>query len=110
MKNRGIGRARMFVGGFLLAAAVIVAATGLMTSPHGETVAEGTDHVRMVVAVYLRNVALATIFMAALSAYLLFPARRPRAPKRDWAIGLLIIALIASSLYQLWWLRLSVLS
>lgn len=95
----------MFVGGFLLFAAVIVWGTGILTSPHGDTVAEGTQHVKTVVVVYLRNVALATLFLAAVSAWLLFPARRPRAPRREWAIGILILILIASSLYQLFWLR-----
>jgi hypothetical protein len=95
----------MFVGGFLLFAAAIVWATGILTSPHGESVAPGTDHVRSVVVIYLRNVALATIFLAAVSAWLLFPTRRPRAPRRDWAIGALIVVLIGSSLYQLVWLH-----
>ncbi|HEX2804137.1 MAG TPA: hypothetical protein VHN55_09200 [Sphingomicrobium sp.] len=110
MSNRGIGRARMFVGGFLLFAAVIVWGTGILTSPHGETVAQGTEHVRSVVVTYLRNSALATVFLAAVSAFLLFPARRPRAPRRDWAIGLLIAVLIATSLYQLLWLQTAVVS
>ena len=105
MKNRGIARGRMFVGGFLLFAAAIVWATGILTSPHGESVAPGTDHIRSVVVIYLRNVALATIFLAAVSAWLLFPTRRPRAPRRDWAIGALIVVLIGSSLYQLVWLH-----
>ena len=109
MRNRGIGRGRMFVGGFLLAAAAIVWATGIATSPHGESVAEGTEHVRSAVVVYLRNIALATIFLSALSAWLLFPARRPVAPRRDWAIGIFIAVLVASSFYQLIWLRTSVL-
>ena len=100
----------MFVGGFLLFAAVIVWGTGILTSPHGESVAPGTEHVRTVVVIYLRNAALATIFLAAVSAWPLFPARRPRAPKRDWAIGILIGVLIATSLYQLYWLRTVVLS
>jgi hypothetical protein len=39
----------------------------------------------------------------------LFPARRPRAPRRDWAIGLLIVLLIATSLYELVWLKTAVL-
>jgi len=95
----------MFVGGFLLFAAVIVWGTGLFTPPHGDTVAQGTEHIRSPVVIYLRNVALATIFLAAVSAWLLFPLRRPRAPKRDWAVGILIVILIASSLYQLFWLR-----
>ncbi len=105
MRNAGFGRARMFVGGFLLFAAIIVWGTGLLTSPHGETVAHGTEHVKTVVVVYLRNEALATIFLAAISAWLLFPARRPRMPKRDWAIGIAILVLIASSLYELFWLH-----
>ncbi len=109
MSNRGIGRARMFVGGFLLFAAVIVWSTGILTSPHGDPVADGTEHVRTVVVIYLRNVALATIFLSAISAWLLFPARRPKMPKRDWAIGIAIAVLIATSLYQLFWLRLAVL-
>ena len=98
----------MFVGGFLLFAAVIVWGTGVLTSPHGESIAPGTEHVKTVVVIYLRNVALATIFLAAVSAFLLFPARRPRAPRRDWAIGLLIGLLIATSLYELVWLKAAV--
>ena len=109
MRNRGIGRGRMFVGGFLLAAAAIVWMTGIATSPHGDIVAKGTEHVRSVVVVYLRNIALATIFLSAVSAWLLFPARRPVAPRRDWAIGIFIAVLVASSFYQLIWLRTSVL-
>jgi hypothetical protein len=99
----------MFVGGFLLFAAVIVWGTGILTSPHGESIAPGTEHVKTVVVIYLRNVALATIFLSALSAFLLFPARRPRAPKRDWAIGVLIVLLVATSLYELVWLKTAVL-
>ena len=98
----------MFVGGFLLFAAVIVWGTGVQTSPHGDSIAPGTEHVKTVVVIYLRNVALATIFLAAVSAFLLFPARRPRAPRRDWAIGLLVGLLIATSLYQLVWLKTAV--
>ena len=109
MRNRGIGRGRMFVGGFLLLAAVIVWSTGLLTSPHGQSVAPGTEHVRTVVAVYLRNAALGTVALAALAGFLLFPARRPKAPRRDWAVGILIGLLIASSLYELIWLETSVL-
>jgi hypothetical protein len=98
----------MFVGGFLLFAAVIVWSTGIFTSPHGETVAKGTEHAKTVVVIYLRNVAIASIFLSAVSAWLLFPARRPRAPRRDWAIAIVIIVVIASSLYQLVWLRTAV--
>ena len=108
MRNRGIGRGRTFVGGFLLFAAAIVWGTGILTSPHGETVAGGPDHVKTAVVI-LRNVALATIFLSAISAWLLFPARRPKMPRRDWAVGITIVLLIATSLYQLIWLRLAVL-
>jgi hypothetical protein len=108
VSNRGIGRARMFVGGFLLAAAVIVWGTGIMTTPHGTSVAEDTEHVRSTVVIYLRNAAIATIALSALAAFLLFPSRRPRMPRRDWAVGILIGVLIATSLYQLFWLRYSV--
>jgi len=95
----------MFVGGFLLVAATIVALVGLRMSPHADGAAEGTQYVRDVVVVYARNSAIATLILAALAAFLLFPARRPRTPKRDWAVGLLCGLLIAASLYQLWWLR-----
>ena len=106
MSNRGIGRARMFVGAFLLTAAVMTWVTGLWMSPHGETSGHsGVDHIRSVIVVYVRNTAIGTLLLTLLSAWLLFPARRPRAPKRDWAIAILIIVLIATSLYQLVWLR-----
>ena len=109
MKNRGIGRGRMFVGGFLLFAAVIVWGIGLLMSPRGPGAAQGTEYVRDAVVVYLRNSALATLGLAALSAFLLFPARRPRWPARDWTIGLLIALLMLTSIYQLVWLRTAVL-
>ena len=109
MKNRGIARGRLFVGGFLLFAAVIVWAVGLLMSPRGTGAAYGTEYVREAVVVYLRNSALATIGLAALSAVLLFPARRPRWPARDWALGLLIALLVLTSIYQLVWLRTAVL-
>jgi hypothetical protein len=44
-----------------------------------------------------------------LSAWLLFPARRPRWPARDWAIISILAIMVASSIYQLVWLRTSVL-
>ena len=100
----------MFVGGFILFGAVIAWGTGLLTTPHGEATAEGTEHVRSAVVIYLRNIAVSTIALSALSAILLFPARRPRMPKRDWAIGLLIALLIGSSLYQLVWLQTAVIN
>ena len=108
MRNRGFGHARLFVGGFLLFAAVIVWGVGLLMSPRAPGTAEGTEYVREVVVVYLRNSALATLFLAAVAAFLLFPARRPRWPARDWAIGLLIALLALTSIYQLVWLATSV--
>ena len=105
VSNRGIGRARMFVGGLLLFAAVIAWATALWLSPHGERTVGGVEHVRTVVVVFLRNSALGTLVLCAVSAWLLFPARRPRWPARDWAIIALIGVIVATSLYQLFWLR-----
>ncbi|QNM82753.1 hypothetical protein H8M03_12325 [Sphingomonas sabuli] len=105
MRNRGIGRGRMFVGGFLLLGTVIAWATGFLTDPHAINEADGSGYVRSAVITYVRNVALVTIFLSAVSAWLLFPARRPYAPKRDLAIIALILLLIGSSLWQLYWLR-----
>ena len=105
MSNRGIGRARMFLGGLLLLAAVLTWATALMMSPHGSTVADGTEHVRTVVVIFLRNSAIGTLVLCGLSGWLLFPARRPKRPARDWAIIAIIAVMVLSSLYQLFWLR-----
>jgi drug/metabolite transporter (DMT)-like permease len=95
----------MFVGGLLLFAAVIAWGTALMMSPHGDSSAPGTEHVRTTVVVYLRNSAIGTLLLSALSGWLLFPARRPRWPARDWALIGLIALLVLTSLYQLLWLR-----
>jgi hypothetical protein len=95
----------MFVGGFLLFAAVITWGTAALLSPHGEAGADGTEHVRAVVVTFMRNSAIGTLVLAALSGWLLFPPRRPRMPLRDWGLGLLILLLVASSLYQLVRLR-----
>ena len=105
MRNRGIGRARMFMGGLLLFAAVIAWGTALMMSPHGDSSAPGTEHVKTVVVVFIRNTAIGTLVLTALSAWLLFPARRPKWPARDWALIGLIGLLVVTSLYQLIWLR-----
>ena len=95
----------MFMGGLLLFAAVIAWATALMMSPHSDATATGTEHVKTVVVVFLRNSAIGTLVLSALSAWLLFPARRPRWPARDWALIGLIALLVATSVYQLIWLR-----
>ena len=105
MSNRGIGRARMFMGSLLLLAAVILWVLALMMSPHGNSEAPGTEHVRTVIVVFVRNSAIGTLVLSALSAWLLFPARRPRWPARDWALIGLIALLVLTSLYQLFWLR-----
>ena len=105
MRNRGIGRARMFMGGLLLFAAIVAWATAFMMSPHGETVASGTEHVKTAVAIFVRNSAIGTLVLAALSGWMLFPQRRPRAPRRDWAIAAVLAILVLTSLYQLVWIR-----
>ena len=103
--NRGIGRARMFMGGLILLAAVFAWITALMLSPHGPTTAPGTEHLRTTVVVFLRNSAIGNLILCALAGWLLFPARRPRAPRRDWAIIAVIAVIVLTSLYQLVWLR-----
>jgi len=105
VRNRGIGRGRLFMGSLLLFAAVIAWGTSLMMSPHGEVVAEGTEHVRTSVVIFLRNSAIGTLVLSALAGWLLFPARRPRWPARDWAIVAILAVLVLTSLYQLFWLR-----
>jgi len=95
----------MFLGGLLLFAAIIAWAIALMMSPHGEVTAQGTEHVREVVVTFLRNSAIGTLVLCALSGWLLFPRRRPRWPARDWAIILAIGLMVATSVYQLIWLR-----
>jgi hypothetical protein len=100
----------MFLGALLLFATIIAWATVLWMSPHSNsTVADGTEHVRNVVVTYLRKGAIGTLFLSALSAWLLFPPRRPRWPARDWAIIGIIAVMVCSSLYTLVWLQTSVL-
>jgi drug/metabolite transporter (DMT)-like permease len=95
----------MFMGGLLLFAAVIAWGTTLMMSPHGDSSATGTEHVKTVVVTFIRNSAIGTLILSALSAWLLFPARRPRWPARDWALIAILAVLVLTSLYQLLWLR-----
>jgi drug/metabolite transporter (DMT)-like permease len=95
----------MFLGGMLLFGAVIAWSVSLMMSPHGSSVAEGTEHVRTVVVQFVRNSAIGTLVLCALAGWLLFPMRRPRAPKRDWAIAIVLAVLVATSFYQLIWVR-----
>ena len=99
----------MFVGAMLLFAAVIAWGTSFLMSPHGETVAKGTEHVRTTVVVFMRNSAVGTLILCAVAGWLLFPARRPRRPQRDYAILGVIALLVISSVYDLIWLQTSVL-
>jgi drug/metabolite transporter (DMT)-like permease len=99
----------MFMGALLLLAAVITWGTGLMMSPHGDVVAKGTEHVRPVIVTFMQRGAIGTILLSALSAWLLFPARRPKWPARDWALIALLVVLVGSSLYTIVWLQASVL-
>jgi drug/metabolite transporter (DMT)-like permease len=105
VSNRGIGRARLFMGALLLFAAVIAWGTALMMSPHSDVNADGVEHVRTTVVLFVRNSAIGTLILCALAGWLLFPARRPRWPVRDWAIIGLIGVMVGTSLYQLLWLR-----
>jgi drug/metabolite transporter (DMT)-like permease len=97
------------MGNIILIAAVITWAIAALMSPHGESTAEGTEHVRLTVVTMMRNSAIGTILLSALAAWLLFPARRPKRPYRDYAIAAVLVILIASSLYDLIWLRTAVL-
>ena len=109
VSNRGISRARIFVGEVLLAAAVIVWGTSLLLSPHGSNGATGGDYVRSTVATFLSHSAIGTLALTALSGWLLFPRRRPRRPWRDWSLVAVIALLTVSSIYQLIWIQTAVL-
>lgn len=94
----------MFMGSLLLFAATIAWAMTLWMSPHGTSVAEGTEHVRTVVATFVRKSAIGTLILCAIAGWMLFPKRRPRAPRRDWAIAAVLAVLVATSIYQLIWI------
>jgi hypothetical protein len=104
VRNRGIARARMFMGALLLLAAMFTWGIGLTMSPHGETVARGTEYLRTTIVTFKRNGALGTLILCAIAAWLLFPRRRPRSPRRDWSLIMLLAFLIGSSFYTLIWL------
>ena len=97
------------MGSLLLVAAVMNWLVGLMMSPHGQTIAKGTQHVRTPVVSVIQGGAIVTIMLTALAAWLLFPPRRPKWPARDWALMALFVLLVGSSLYTLVWLHTSVL-
>ena len=87
MSNRGIGRARLFMGTLLLTAAVITWATALLMSPHGEPSAAGMEQVRTTIVVFQRNSAIGTLVLSTLSGWLLFPRRRPRKAERLFLVS-----------------------
>jgi len=105
VRNRGIFRGRIFFGELMLVSAFVTWATALLMSPHGEESAAGTEHIREVVAIFLRNSAVGTILLSAFAAWLLFPQRRPKKPWRDYAILAVLAVLVGSSVYQLVWLQ-----
>ena len=106
--NRGFGRARLFMGSVLLAAAIITWATAVLMSPHGEESAAGWDQVRTTIVVFMRNSAIGTLILSGLAAWLLFPRRRPKKPVRDWVIAGILALMVLTSIYQLVWLETSV--
>jgi drug/metabolite transporter (DMT)-like permease len=93
------------MGSVLLFAAVVLWATALLMSPHGKSVAEGTEHIRTVVTTFVRNSALGTVVLCALAGWMLFPPRRRTSPARDVAIAVVLAVLLATSVYQLFWIR-----
>ena len=93
----------MFVGALVLLTAIITWGTANWLNPYGESSAAG-EHVKSTVAIVMRNGAIGTLGMCALAAYLLFPARRPKWPARDYAIMAVLAILVLSSLYRLVWL------
>ena len=105
MRNAGIGRARLFVGSFLLLAAIITWGMTLLMSPHGPASADGVEHVRTTIVTFVRNSAVGTLVLSTIAAWLLFPSRRPRKPLRDYALLATLAVLVLTSLYQLVWLR-----
>lgn len=94
----------MFMGALLLLAAIITWGTVLMLSPHGDSVVQGTQHIRTTIVTFKRNAAVGTLILSALAAWLLFP-RRPRWPARDWALIALLTFLVGTSAYTLISLR-----
>ena len=110
MSNVGSGRARLFLGAVLLAAALLVCATAFFMSPHQpRPEAEGVEHLRRVVITFVRNAAAGTLVLTGLAAWLLAPLRRLRRPPWDNLIIALIVALVLASVGQLIWVELFVL-
>ena len=105
MRNRGIVRGRVFFGFLILFAAVIAWFISLAMSPHSTAGGDTTEHVRTVVASFLRKSAIGNLILCALAGWLLWPLRRAPMPVRDWTILAIIGVIVATSLYQLFWLR-----
>ncbi len=103
MSNRGIGRARIFLGAILLLAAAMTWIIILMMSPHGPASVHGTQHLRSTIVTLKRNAAIGTLVLCALGGWLEFPRRRPKRPARDISLAALIVFLAGSSLYTLVW-------
>jgi hypothetical protein len=95
----------MFMGALLLLAAALTWGIGLMMSPHGESVARGTEYLKSTIVTFKRNGATGTLILCGIAAWLLFPQRRPKWPARDWALIALFGFLAGSSIYTLIWLR-----
>ena len=79
------------MGGLLLFAAVIAWGTALMMSPHGEVRSPtGTEHVRTVVVIFVRNSAIGTLVLCGAVGLAAVPgaaaARRRRATGRSAAV------------------------
>jgi hypothetical protein len=98
---RETGRLRTAIGALLLLATVVTWATGFMMSPHGQTVVQGTEHLRPTIVTFKRNAAIGTLISCALAIWLLFPRVRPKWAARDWALAVLLILLSGSSVYTL---------
>jgi hypothetical protein len=94
----------MFFGGLILFAAVIAWFTGFALSPHGTSAGTG-EHIRGTVVLFLRNSAIGTLILCARAGWLLFPARRPRWPARDYAILAILAVLVVTSIYELVWIQ-----
>ena len=93
------------MGALLLLAAALTWGIGLMMSPHGESVARGTEYLKNTIVTFKRNSAVGTLILCGIAAWLLFPERRPKWPARDWALIVLFAFLTGSSIYTLIWLR-----
>ena len=97
------------MGSLLLVAAVINWLVGLMMSPHGQTVAKGTEHVRTPVVSIIQGAAIVTIVLTAHTTKHQNPPQKPKKPTRDYALIALFVILVGSSIWTLVWLRTSVL-